>query len=116
MVETLQDCPSTHGKEIKDKVLVKDKRIKPRVIGTGGGVIKGLEQELGCRLRVEDVVKDDPDQGFYVRISGPGLDEVCRWVRPCGYSFVRSGFSGGKLQVGWGCQIIATLGGSFWSS
>jgi hypothetical protein len=80
VVETLQDCPSTHGKEIKDKVLVKDKRIKPRVIGTGGGVIKGLEQELGCRLRVEDVVKDDPDQGFYVRISGPGLDEVCRWV------------------------------------
>ncbi|GAQ80949.1 hypothetical protein KFL_000670070 [Klebsormidium nitens] len=75
-----KDCLSTHGKEIKDKVLVKDRRFKPRVIGTGGGVIKGLEQELGVRLKVEDVVRDDPDQGFYVRISGPGLDEVCRAV------------------------------------
>ncbi|KAH9326750.1 hypothetical protein KI387_006928 [Taxus chinensis] len=73
-----QGCPTTLGanrtREFIENIPVKDKRLKPRIIGSGGSVIQKIEKDSGCRIRIED----DHTTGngsFVVRISGP--DRLC---------------------------------------
>ena len=44
--------------------------MKPRIIGTGGAVIQGIEKDTGCRLKLEDNLTVGGG-AFFVRISGP---------------------------------------------
>lgn len=69
-----QGCPSTLGvnrrqTEIVEKIPVKDRRLKPRIIGTGGSTVQGIEKETGCRLKLEDNLTAG-NGSFFVRISG----------------------------------------------
>ena len=70
----VQGCPSTLGinrkpSEVVEKVPVKDKRLKPRIIGTSGSTIQGIEKDTGCRLKLEDNIAAG-NGSFFVRISG----------------------------------------------
>ncbi|MCO5572103.1 hypothetical protein L7F22_025854 [Adiantum nelumboides] len=69
-----QGCPSTLGvnrrqTEIVEKIPVKDRRLKPRIIGTGGSTVQGIEKDTGCRLKLEDNLTAG-NGAFFVRISG----------------------------------------------
>eukprot|EP00250_Pteridium_aquilinum_P020623 c24889_g2_i2 orf=528-1979(-) len=69
-----QGCPSTLGvnrkqSELVEKIPVKDRRLKPRIIGTSGATIQGIEKDTGCRLKLEDNVAAG-NGSFFVRISG----------------------------------------------
>ncbi|CAM6107261.1 unnamed protein product [Calypogeia fissa] len=70
-----QGCPTTLGGnrkqgEVIERIPLRDKRLKPRIIGTGGVVIQGIEKETGCRLKLEDNVTAGAG-AFFVRITGP---------------------------------------------
>jgi len=73
-----QGCPTTLGgnrtREFIEKIPVKDKHLKSRIIGSGGSVIQKIEKDTGCKIRVEDNVASG-DVSFFVRISGP--DRLC---------------------------------------
>ena len=81
----VQGCPSTLGanlkqqREIVEKIPVKDKRLKPRIIGTGGSVIQGIEKDTGCRLKLEDNLASG-SASFFVRISGSSRGTVGKAV------------------------------------
>lgn len=67
-------CPSTLGvnrkqSELVEKISVKDRRLKPKIIGTGGATIQGIEKDTGCRLKLEDNLAAG-NGAFSVRISG----------------------------------------------
>jgi polyribonucleotide nucleotidyltransferase len=62
-----------------EKFPVKDRRLKPRIIGTGGSVIQGIEKDTGCRLKVEDN-SSSGSAGFFVRISGSSRGMVGKAV------------------------------------
>ncbi|XP_024542951.1 uncharacterized protein LOC9635233 [Selaginella moellendorffii] len=79
-----QGCPTTLGGsrksgEIVERVALKDKRIKPRLIGTGGSVIQGIEKDTGCRLKLVDN-QGDGHGVFFVRVSGPDRLAVSKAV------------------------------------
>ncbi|XP_073395804.1 uncharacterized protein [Physcomitrium patens] len=70
-----QGCPTTLGGnrkpgEIVERISLRDKRLKPRIIGTGGAIIQGIEKETGCRLKVEDNLTVG-NGTFFVKITGP---------------------------------------------
>ncbi|KAJ7513968.1 hypothetical protein O6H91_23G021200 [Diphasiastrum complanatum] len=70
-----QGCPSTLGvnrksREVVETIPVREKRLKPRIIGTGGSVIQSLEKDTGCRLRLEDS-HSGGSVAFTVRVTGP---------------------------------------------
>lgn len=73
-----QGCPTTLGanrtREFVEKIPVKDKRLKPRIIGSGGSVIQKIERDTGCRIRIEDDHTAE-NVAFVVRIAGP--DRLC---------------------------------------
>eukprot|EP01018_Ginkgo_biloba_P021088 Gb_25679 [translate_table: standard] len=74
-----QGCPTTLGsnrtsREFVEKIPLRDKRLKPRIIGSGGSVIQRIEKDTGCRIRLEDNLTAG-DGSFFVRISGP--DRLC---------------------------------------
>lgn len=73
-----QGCPTTLGanktREFVEKIPVKDKHLKSRIIGSGGSVIQKIEKDTGCKIRVEDNAASG-DVCFFVRISGP--DRLC---------------------------------------
>lgn len=73
-----QGCPTTLGtsrsREFVEKIPVKDKHLKSRIIGSGGSVVQKIEKDTGCKIRVEDNVSSG-DVSFFVRISGP--DRLC---------------------------------------
>lgn len=62
-----------------ERVTLKDKRIKPRLIGTGGSVIQGIEKDTGCRLKLVDN-QGDGHGVFFVRVSGPDRLAVSKAV------------------------------------
>lgn len=69
-----QGCPTTLGSnrkqgEIVERIPVKDKRLKPRIIGTGGAIIQGIEKDTGCRLQLEDNLTEG-NGAFFVRVLG----------------------------------------------
>lgn len=53
-----------------ERISLRDKRLKPRLIGTGGTVIQNIEKETGCRLKLEDNLTVG-NGAFFVKISGP---------------------------------------------
>lgn len=70
-----QGCPTTLGGnrkpgEIVERIPLRDKRLKPRLIGTGGAIIQGIEKETGCRLKLEDNLTVG-NGAFFVKITGP---------------------------------------------
>lgn len=79
-----QGCPSTLGvnrrqSEIVEKIPVKDRRLKPRIIGTGGSTVQGIEKDTGCRLKLEDNLTAG-NGSFFVRISGSNRTMVGKAV------------------------------------
>lgn len=48
---------------------MKDRRLKPKIIGTAGATIQGIEKDTGCRLKLEDNLAAG-NGSFFVRISG----------------------------------------------
>ncbi|KAG6550474.1 hypothetical protein Mapa_007948 [Marchantia paleacea] len=79
-----QGCPTTLGGnrkpgEVIERIPLRDKRLKPRIIGTGGAVIQGIEKDTGCRLKLEDNLATG-NGAFYVRISGPDRITVIKAV------------------------------------
>eukprot|EP00252_Welwitschia_mirabilis_P008549 TRINITY_DN20479_c0_g1_i2.p1 TRINITY_DN20479_c0_g1~~TRINITY_DN20479_c0_g1_i2.p1 ORF type:complete len:470 (+),score=111.35 TRINITY_DN20479_c0_g1_i2:278-1687(+) len=73
-----QGCPTTLGakrsREFVEKIPVKDKSIKPRIIGWGGSIIQNIEKDTGCKIRIDDN-DGSGDASFIVNISGP--DRLC---------------------------------------
>lgn len=53
-----------------ERISLRDKRLKPRIIGTGGAIIQGLEKETSCRLKLEDNLTVG-NGAFFVKITGP---------------------------------------------
>jgi hypothetical protein len=49
---------------------LRDKRLKPRIIGTGGGIIQGIEMDTNCWLKLEDNLTAGFGT-FFVKITGP---------------------------------------------
>ncbi|KAL2613577.1 hypothetical protein R1flu_025269 [Riccia fluitans] len=79
-----QGCPTTLGGnrkpgEVVERISLRDKRLKPRIIGTGGAVIQGIEKDTGCRLKLEDNLAAG-NGAFFVRISGPDRLTVIKAV------------------------------------
>lgn len=75
-----QGCPTTLGGkrkcgEVVEAIPLRDKRLKPRLIGTGGVVVQGIEKETGCRLKLEDNL-DVGNGSFFVKITGPDKVKV----------------------------------------
>lgn len=71
----MQGCPTTLGGnrkagEVVERIPLRDKRLKPRLIGTGGSIVQGIEKETGCRLKLEDNLSVG-NGAFYVKITGP---------------------------------------------
>lgn len=84
MLICVQGCPTTLGGnrkpgEVIERIPLRDKRLKPRIIGTGGAVIQGIEKDTGCRLKLEDNLATG-NGAFYVRISGPDRITVIKAV------------------------------------
>lgn len=70
-----QGCPTTLGGnrkvgEVVERIPLRDKRLKPRLIGTGGTIVQGIEKETGCRLKLEDNLSIG-NGAFFVKITGP---------------------------------------------
>ncbi|KAI5068566.1 hypothetical protein GOP47_0016911 [Adiantum capillus-veneris] len=66
-------CPSTLGvnhiqTEIVEKI-TENRRLKPRIFGTGGSTIQGIEKDTRCRLKLEDNLTAG-NGSFFVRIFG----------------------------------------------
>lgn len=71
----MQGCPTTLGGnrksgEVVERIPLRDKRLKPRLIGTGGAIVQGIEKETGCRLKLEDNLTVG-NGAFFVKITGP---------------------------------------------
>lgn len=71
----MQGCPTTLGGnrksgEVVERIPLRDKRLKPRLIGTGGAIVQGIEKETGCRLKLEDNLTMG-NGAFFVKITGP---------------------------------------------
>eukprot|EP00899_Mesostigma_viride_P000613 jgi/Mesvir1/10552/Mv21779-RA.1 len=83
-----QGCPSTlkGGKagagsaQVTGRLTFYNPKIRPRIIGTGGAVVQGLEKESGCKITLESL-PGDPAPGFTVRISGPSQEAVDKATR-----------------------------------
>jgi len=70
-----QGCPTTLGGnrkpgEVVERIPFRDKRLKPRIIGTGGAIVQGIEKDTGCRLKLEDNLTVG-NGAFFVKITGP---------------------------------------------
>ncbi|KAI5074820.1 hypothetical protein GOP47_0010781 [Adiantum capillus-veneris] len=48
---------------------MKDRRLKPRIIGTGGSTVQGIEKDTGCPLKLEDNLTAG-NGSFFVQILG----------------------------------------------
>eukprot|EP00897_Mesotaenium_endlicherianum_P000324 jgi/Mesen1/10292/ME000079S09713 len=73
-----QGCPSTLGGgprpvkpgEASEKIPLKDRRLKPRIIGSGGSIIQGIERDTNCKIRLDNA-PGASDGSFSVNITGP---------------------------------------------
>lgn len=76
-----QGCPTTLGGgggrpgEHVHRMPIRDRRLKPRLIGTAGSVIQGIEKSSGCRVKLEDNLAAG-DGSFTVHITGPNEEKV----------------------------------------
>lgn len=73
--DQMQGCPTTLGGnrkpgEVVERIPFRDKRLKPRIIGTGGAIVQGIEKDTGCRLKLEDNLTVG-NGAFFVKITGP---------------------------------------------
>jgi len=53
--------------------------LKPRIIGTGGAIIQGIEKDTNCRLKLEDNLTAGSGT-FFVKITDPDRMTVIRAV------------------------------------
>ncbi len=53
--------------------------MKPRIIGTRGTIIQGIEKDTNCRLKLEDNLTAGSGT-FFVKITGPDRMTVIRAV------------------------------------
>jgi hypothetical protein len=53
-----------------ERIPLGDKRLKPRIIGTGGDIIQGIEKDTNCWLKLEDNLTAGSGT-FFVKITGP---------------------------------------------
>lgn len=76
-----QGCPSTLGGggpragEVVERLLLRDQRLKARIIGTKGSTVQGLQRETGCKIRLEDNLPAG-DGSFHAHITGPSKNAV----------------------------------------
>jgi hypothetical protein len=62
-----------------ERIPLRDKRLKPRIISTGGAIIHGIEKDTNCRLKLEDNLTAG-SRTFFVKITGPDRMTVIRAV------------------------------------
>ncbi len=62
-----------------ERIPLRDKRLKLRIIGTGGVIIQGIEKDTDCRLKLEDNLTAGSGT-FFVKITGPDRMTVVRAV------------------------------------
>ncbi|KAJ7571333.1 hypothetical protein O6H91_01G159700 [Diphasiastrum complanatum] len=79
-----QGCPTTLGankksSEVVERITVKDKRLKRRIIGTGGSLIRGIEKDTGCRLQLENMKSGNG--ALIIRVSGSERKRVLKALR-----------------------------------
>ena len=80
----VQGCPATLGgggrageAGVVVRMQLRDRRLKPRLIGVGGATVQGLEKESGCRIKLEDSLGLG-DGAFTVHITGPDAEKTAK--------------------------------------